>query len=340
MTLHRVQRSLILSILESVSPGLATRELIQQGTCFVFTGGRVHKFNDEISCFREFPVPITGAVKAKSLLDLLSKMSEDEIEIDCDGTTLQIKGKGKKCGLTMEADILLPIESVEDAVDWSPVAQGFSEAVGIVHSCASTEESTFVLTCIRITPDFLEATDQYQVARYQIETGVKNVLLVRAECLKKLTSLDIQEVSESGSWLHFRNQAGLQLSCRKYQDKYPELDRHIESLGDTKITLPGGLKEVVDRCSIFSSENASGSYVLVEIQPDRIIISGEGPSGWYKEMKKTTFSGEPIKFSIAPKLLVELSSRANDCFVAPGRLGVSTGKFRYVTCTYSPGSEG
>lgn len=337
MTVLRTSRSGLLSVLESVSPGLATRELIQQGTCFVFSKGNVYTFNDEIACWRKSPIDLTGALKAQSLLDLLSKMTEDEIEIEQTpgAQELQIRGKGKKAGLIMEAEVLLPIESVEipDDSAWNPVDPEFTAAVSLIHSCASTEESTFVLTCIHLTPDYIEATDRFQVARYPVATGLSSDILIRSDSLKKMTTLDMNEVAESGSWIHYRNPAGLHLSCRKYSDTYPTLNAIVDNLGETKISLPGGLKEVVDRCSIFSSENATGVYVTVEIRADRIVVGGEGPGGWYKEMKKISFTGDPIEFSISPKLLIEVSGKSSDCFVTEGRLSINTGKLKYVTCT-------
>lgn len=39
-----------------------------------------------------------------------------------------------------------------------------------------------------------------------------------------------------------------------------------------------------------------------------------------------------MKFRIAPKLLIELTKRHNECEISRDRLLVNGGKFRYVTC--------
>ena len=332
---ERVNRADFSAILESMAPGLSNRELIQQSTCFVFQDGKVYTFNDEVACSRKVPLKINGAVAAKPLLDLLSKMKEDEIEIDSlEGKELLIRGKGKKAGIRMEADINSDIvESVEEPGEWIDIPSDFGEAVNITSACASSEESTFVLTCVNITPVFLEASDRFQISRYPIKTGLKENTLVRAASLKKISNLDMIQMSETPSWLHFRNAAGLTLSCRRYVDSYPELDKFLEFEGLSKVTLPGGLEEVIAAAEIFSSDNSTGNLITVDLRPDRIIFEGTGAKGWYKEMKKVVWAGDPIIFMIAPKLLLEITKKSNECSLAPGRLAISSGKFMYLTCT-------
>jgi hypothetical protein len=329
----RVNRAEFLSVLESVSAGLASREILQQSTCIVFQGGKVFSFNDEIACSRKSPLNIEGAVSAKPLLDLLSKMKEDEIEIDTDGAEFTVRGKGKKAGIRMEAEVLLPVESIETPEEWIDIPKDFQDAVSIVSVCASTEESTFVLTCVNITPEHLEASDRFQICRFPMKTGVTGATLVRASSLKKLSNLDMTHMSETESWLHFRNAAGLVLSCRRYIDEYPDLGKYIDISEFEQITLPGGLEEVVSAAQIFSSDNSNGDLLLVDLRADRIVIEGSGAKGYYKEMKKVKFTGDPIKFMIAPKLLLEITTKSNECSIAPGRLAITSGKFSYLTCT-------
>lgn len=335
----RTNREELLNVLESVSPGLAVRENIEQSSCLVFHEGYVRSFNDEIACSRKSTLKIKGAIKAAPFLALLNKLKEDFIDIECNETDLQIKGKRKKANLTMEAEVSLPVEDIEIPEDWIAIDSELSEAVRIVHSCASTDESDFKLTCVHIHPEFLEATNLFQIARYFIKIGLKESILVRAESLKKIVGYDMTEMSETGSWIHFRNPVGLVFSVRKHIEEYDLLDKFIEKGGLTSMTLPGGLEEVVSIAEIFSSEDITDNMVTVDLKADRIIIEGQGVSGTYKEMKQIKYSGEPVKFKISPKLLVEISKKANECAIGEGRLFVDTGKFRYVASTQMDGEE-
>lgn len=335
----RTGREELLKVLQSVSPGLATKEIIEQSSCFAFQDGRVFTFNDEVAASRESPIEINGAVKADKLLEILSKMAEDDIEIIDTATELQIKGKRKKAGIRKEEEVKLNYEDVEPADDWLELPEDFNDAVSIVHSCASTNESQFVLTCIHLTDSFIQACDRYQIARYAMPLDIDEELLVRASSLRTILGLDMTEFSLTDSWMHFRNETGLVVSCRRHSDVYIDIDQFVTKTGTTPMTLPGGLNEIVDKAQIFSSDNAAGDHVIVELSNGRVIVEGNGPDGWYKEMKNTKYDGPSLKFSISPKVLVEISKKSNECGVGEGRLFVDSGKFKFSASTETVKNE-
>lgn len=332
----RVGREALLRVLESVSPGLSSREMIEQSSCYVFVDGQVYTFNDEVACYRKSPLRIEGAVKAKPLVELLSQLKEDDVLIEQTDGELLVRGKGRrKAGIRMEEKVRLSIEVLETPEKWRRLPPEFSEAITLVHSCASTDADQFTLTCVHIHPRYVEACDRFQIARYPLKTGVTEEILVRATSIKRICGFDMTEVSETPSWIHFRNPAGLTIACRRYLDDYQKLDAFITADGTTPVELPGGLAEVVAKAEIFSGENAAGNLVRVDLRSDRIIITGEGASGWFKEMKQVNFDGEPISFLISPKLLLEITRKSERCGVSNERLFVDGGSFVYASCTMS-----
>ena len=46
-----------------------------------------------------------------------------------------------------------------------------------------------------------------------------------------------------------------------------------------------------------------------------------------------SYSGDPVKFTIAPKLLRQILTKAHDCEIATGRIVIKSSKFVYVSCT-------
>ncbi len=333
----RVQREGLLKVLELLTPGLAVRETIAQSSCLVFSeDGRIMTFNEEVMASMPSPLKLKGAVKAKPLLDLLSKLQDDaDLEIDQKDGELSVKGHGRKSGIRMEHEVLLPVEAVETAKEWRPLDPAFCEGIGVVYPCAGSDTTKFILTCVHIHPDFVEACDRFQIARFPMKTGVQSPVLVKAESIKKILGYDMTEVSETDTWIHFRNPKGLVLSLRRFVDSYTDLSKFLTKEETSPITLPP-LEEVVGRAEIFSGENKVGSHVIVELLKDYIIVEGQGASGWYKERKEVKFNGTPMKFKVAPKLLVEINKKSGDCMVGESRLVVDTGKFIYVTCTVLP----
>ncbi len=157
-----VNREEFLNDLEMVQSGLSPREFIEQSSCFVFDDGRVMTFNDEVACQKKIGVSITGAIQATSLLDILQKLEDPILSItENEKGELEFKGKKKAFGITKDAEIFLPINQVEVPEKWRPLPKEFTEAVGLVQHCVSGDESQFLLTCIHIHPDYIEACDNF-----------------------------------------------------------------------------------------------------------------------------------------------------------------------------------
>jgi len=232
----------------------------------------------------------------------------------------------------------LEMDAVEPPEKWKELPDEFNEAVKVVQSCASSDASQFLLTCVHIHPDYLEACDNFQLVRYPIDTGLKKSILIKRDSLKWLTGLDPTEMSATKSWMHFRNPAGLVLSCRRYVEDYQNMDDFLVVEG-TKTVLPKGIEETVDLASIFSADNADFNQLLVRIKHDRIRIEGHGKSGSFCEDKKVIYDGPSLDFQIAPDLFLAISKRAAECVVSAERIKVDTGKFEYVTCTTVVGKK-
>ncbi len=334
----RVVREALLKSLDAVQAGLASRETEAQSTCFVFRGGRVMTYNDEIACAIACPLDIQGAVPAKNLLALLAKLSEPELDIDVENEQLIIKGKGKKTNIRLEAEILLPVENVEIPPDdaWHDLVPTFCEALGTALQCASTDMAgEFKRTCVNLTPTALQACDNFQLINYPLETGLQTACLVRATSARQVVALGVNALAETPGWLHFRSPIGLILSCRRWLEAYDDLSGLLKPEGD-KVTIPAGIGDSVARAEIFSSENAAGNNVEVSLRPGRLRIRGIGASGSHEEQQQVQYDGPPLTFLIAPKLLASLTSRAPDCQVTTGRLYIDAGRFLYVACLIVP----
>ena len=332
----RADREKVLRSLVSVSPGLSQREILQQSMCLVFHKGRVHTFNDVIACSAPTPLEMEGAVRAKNCIDILSKVPDKIMEFETKGKRLHIRGAEgamRETSIVLEEEVLLPIESIEKPDTWETLDGDFFEAVGVVHSCAAKDTTRFALTCVEIHPNYLQACDTFQIARFPISINVKRPVLVAADAIQRISGCGMTAFAETPSWMHFKNEDGLVVSCRKWIEDYPNLDKFVETVDGESITLPGGLNELVDRLDVFAQDNVAGSVITIDLRKDLIIMQGDGAYGWHKEALNVNFEGEPIQFMIPPKLLLSIADKAASCLVSEGKLVVTSSKFTYVTCT-------
>ena len=328
----RINREEFLKQLESVLPGLSAKEIIEQSSCFIFKDKAINTYNGEIACSQKSLLHIEGAVPAMPFISIIRKLQEDELEISLVDTTLLIKGKQRKAGINMEQEITLPIDAVDKPKKWKKLPESFADAIAIVQPCAGTNQSQFAMTCVHITSKFIEACDNHQVTRYRIKTDVENPVLIRKESLKHIVSLDMVEFSETKHWIHFRNSDGLVLSCQHFIEDYPTGDiSEVLKMKGESWTLPKGLKEAVEKAEVFSFENTESNNVIVNIKRGKFKITGKGTYGWFSEIKSSKYDGDSLRFTIPPKLLIELVQQYNECEVSANRLKVKGGRFTYVT---------
>jgi len=331
-----INRKELLEQLESVLSGISTREIIEQSSCFVFQDNMVMTYNDEIACTRKACLPIKGAVIAMPLISILRKLKEDTLEITTDKEKLLIKGKRKKVGIRMDTEILLPIDTIgeEKPEKWKKLPGDFASALSSIQGCAGRDETRFALTCVHITPKWIEACDGYQAARYKIKIEIDKPTLVRKETIRYITNLDMSEFSETKNWIHFRNPSGLMLSCRRWTEDYPKLSKLLDIKG-TPTKFPKGLIETVEKAQIFSAEGVETDRVEINLIPDKLRIRGEGSSGYYQEVKNIKYKGKSLSFNVSAGLFLDLLRRHNSCEIAEDKLKIATGNYEYITVLQS-----
>jgi DNA polymerase III sliding clamp (beta) subunit (PCNA family) len=321
-----VKRAEFLQTLELVQPGLSPRDMVEQSACVAFKGGEVMTYNDEISCRAPSPVPngFTGAVRAKSLVELLRTMTDEIIEVGKanDGSFLiRPRGKSRWAALTLDTEVKMPIDEVERPSKWRPLDPDFPEAAGVVSACAGSDESKFVTCCVHVHPDKLEATDMVQLASYRIKTGVREPVIARHEALKHVAGMGMTEIAETPSWLHFRNPANVVLSCKRIVEKFLDFAKVTPADG-TRIAVPKKLEAAAKLAKIFSKENEYKGMVRVTMKPGEMVVRGEGLSGRYHHpIRPFDYNGPEVRFMVPPDTLMELSKRHNEMMICDGNFG-------------------
>ncbi len=325
----QVDRQDFLRRLEAVSHGLSPRDIVEQSASFIFRDGEVQTFNDEVCCRSASGLPpyFTGAIPHDPLLDILRKLKEETLSMEAVERGLELVGNKRRTHIRMDAEILLPVDKVERPESWRPLSKYFLDALAIVQNCAGKDETRLERVCIHIHPEWMEASDNTQMARFNFKTRFKEPVLVRRDAVRPLIQLGVTEFAETESWVHFRS-PDLEYSVRRHLTDYPDLTRVLDVEGD-KASLPKGMAEAAELAAVFIEKD---DLVTVELTPGQVTVKGEGPKGWHVEgPRKTEYQGIPIVFRIAPTLLVEIISRHDECIIREGRLKVDGGRWAYVT---------
>lgn len=335
---RQISRENLLGRLQSVASGVAPKGAIEQSDCFVFKDGWLFTFNDEIACRipSKLGKEFTGAVKARPLLDLLSKLGEDTLTLESGENCMTVRGSRKKTTMPMESDVTLAYSVVERPDKWNPLAEDFADALEIVSQCADKKDDR-ITKYLHLQPKFMEAMGGFQLARYKLDTGVSEQVLVKSEAVRQSLACGMQEIALTDSWLHFRNESKLVFSCRRYQDNYPDISEFLEIKNAVPVVLPKKLLEAVARTSIFASKDGDQNFVKVEIRPGKIKLTAAGAYGKHSEWPSLTgYTGKPLAFVIQPELLASITKRYNEVLVSAERLRVGGGKFVYAAALSRP----
>lgn len=313
----KINREELLGILNSVRPGLASREIVEQSTSFVFVEDHVITYNDLIAVSHPIEIDIDGAVKAQELLDLLNKMTEDEIDIKTEDKQVIIKGKRLEAGIAYASEISLPIDEVKSEKTWNKLplewanrgvkANFFVEAVEACLFSVAKSMARPELACVHITSSYVESSDGFRLTRYdglKLPKAFRDGVLIPGNACPQLVNHNPIEVAVTERWVHFRNGSGSMFSCRTLNSDYINLDTFLEVEGP-EIDIDGeALIPILDKAAIFSDKDTKD--VEITIENNWTTIKGEGTSGWFKEKTRTKYKGEKIQFMISPKFLIDI----------------------------------
>lgn len=330
----KTNRQKLLSTLSLVKAGLASKEMIEQSTSFVFSNGRVFTYNDEIAISHPLDLDLEGAVSAAELLGLLSKAKDEELDLEVSGEGLLVTGKKFKAQIKLAAEITLPLGEVQIPDAFLPLPDKFAEAVKFCLFSASSDMTKPALTCIHATEFWVESCDNFRLTvRYFDEHRYfPDPILIPLNAARELVSIRPIEYAVKGGWVHFCTEEDTLFSCRTYADlQYPNLDALMDVPEGGEVKFPSDMKEMIGRAGVFSaSKIKTDERVRVGIAEGKLTIKGEGDAGKFEESSRVRYSGEPTHFYIAPQFLASVLELTDEAVVGVDRLKFEGNDFIHV----------
>lgn len=334
--MHRIQ---LLEALEFVFKGITAKELFEQSASFVFSGGRIYSYNDEISM--SYPLldcDVEGAVKGEEFYKLISRLSKDKLEVEQEDSVLKIKCGHAKAGLSFSSEIKLPFDSIQHKGKWEKIAPGMLDAMKFASIACSDDMSRAILTCIHISEDgVIEASDSLRIISHKIngKWNLGDVLIPHSsmDTLYKYAG-DIIEVASSDNWIHFRTKEDAIFSARTFNgDRFPDISKHIEIKG-TKVEFPKQVIDIIERASIFASSSQKDILVFPEVvmhfTEGKMRVSSSSNIGWFEETAPIKYEGSEIEFAIHPDLFQDIVCKIKNCELGERSILFEGENWKYV----------
>jgi len=306
----KINRETLLKSLRFARLGTAIRgETLEQSNAFVFVDGKLITFNDEVMTSSPSPLEFTAAILADEFLKIIDKMPDEELDIELKGEEVIIKGAKRMAGVTSFKDITLPYDAVPPPAKWSKLGDGVLKMLQQAARTCGRDVTQELTTLVHVTPEMVEACDNFRMFRAKMDTGIPEDCLLPAASVLQITPLDLKRVSFNEGWAHFRTSDKQVISIRTSKETYHKGLDALLDIGDAQdVSLPKNLSDIINRTVVMMSADDEPN-VRIKLKPGLLIVESRKDSGWYRERKKIRYTGDEMEFDVNPKFLIEILQR-------------------------------
>ena len=295
----------LVNTLNKLKPGLSAKESIEQSDSYIFYGGKIITFNDEIMVMADFDIGFNGTVHAKSLDDVLKKMKSSDVDIKVTSDKMLSLSTGKtNAVLNFSKDILSPIKKFPTHKGIEKLPENFTRLASLACQTTSKDLSSPITMCVHLSNQKIEALDNFRITQCHLsDADFGESSLVLAKSLSPILKEDLTHHKIGNKWIYFYDESGCIYSVRKYASEYPDLDEFFNEGNEVQINLPDDFSEILNRTDTFAKKIDGDDTVNVSIKKNTMVISSSNEYGTIKETAKLQYNGESFSFSTGPHLL-------------------------------------
>ncbi len=116
------------------------------------------------------------------------------------------------------------------------------------------------------------------MSRHRIHLNIKEDWVVKGEELKQVIYTDPKLVGATKAWVHFKNEKGLILCCRRFPVAYKALDDVFKVRNAQPITLKKSLLDVAKRAQTCCSKEGGNDKLTVTLRDGTLTVTSGGAS--------------------------------------------------------------
>ncbi len=319
----QVNKEELQQILNRIKPGLATKDIVEQMTHYIFTGKKLLTYNDHICIQAPFETKFKCSIRAKNLVQLLNKIKGDKIVLRVKGKEFLLNNKknSQKAGFTLiQSDkelngLLAELDKIIEDGKWKSIPKRFIEGVGLCMFSCSKNESKGTQTCLFVKKDKILSTDGFRASCFTLDKRMKPFFLKATSAMELVKFGVITHYILAQNWICFKTEDDYIFSCRIFKGEFNDIESIINKVGKDGIELifPEELNEALETVSVMTDEdNVLQKYVKIDFKKNKIICSRKKDRGWVKEIIKTDFTPEKeISILINPIFLSQILNKIN-----------------------------
>lgn len=329
----KVNRNELITAIDRVKSGLSNQNLYELGALLNFTGTYIITSSDILFASIPFDLKEVGSfsVDAKGFYNILSGITEDEIEIKLNKDSLSISTDKTRARIRIsirdEAE-LKTIQKIAKEEAWNKLSKTFMKYLSIcsISTLGDGLSSDSVLKNILIKDNMVVSSDSFRISKCMMRRKLrlpKKEVLLPSEAISKILNKSFDSYSFSSPFFLLKNDSNLIYGIRMEEGKYKEFEEYFNFDG-VEIDFPNDLFIVVSNASKFlrdsndeiSSEN---DIIRITLKKNLIIVRAKRDIGWIEKKITTTYTGDSFSFIANPRLLEELSKEVTKMIVGEGK---------------------
>ena len=313
-----IKRSSLESALKAVAAGVENKCGGSAIGAYSFKKNFVASSDGNVAVIAPIETGVEGAVKAKELLGVISKMKGDVVEIeseddkvffDCGTTELEMTTI-QEAGNDVLDSVMGLLGKVKKK-DWKALPEGFISALELCSFSMGADTTTGALCGIGFFDTFMLSSDNLRLSAFDLGDSMAEVVIPREAVaeLVRLPDLSDWMTDKETGWMFFQDKAGLIFATRCLAGDFPaekilELLDNFGSSESDKLELPDGVLGVLDRVKEFLNVSATGrQYITIKIEDGEMIFEGKTEFGNISDGLEVDKDFPKIEILISPTFL-------------------------------------
>ncbi|MFX0132477.1 MAG: hypothetical protein ACFFDN_02405 [Candidatus Hodarchaeota archaeon] len=328
----KVNKNILLEAMKKCLPGVEKGNSIIEGAdTFVFSEKKVQSYNDYISITVPFDLDLEGSVKSIDFFKLVSKLKEDDFDIEVNDNKWNIKNGTSKISINLldnEINNYIKVLNIEK-LEWLDLDDSFFEGLKL----CIIQNNPFPHSGIFVNRKIIISTDSMRVNFFDLNKKMRPFLIDDYVAKELLKFESIKQYSVADGWVYFKSEEII-FSCRcKDHSSYPfehlfsQREVFLKAENDICNSISDQLIEAVDRVSVLSKELMDTRAVELTFEKDKIILFAKRESGEITETipLKNPFNKD-ISIWVDVYFLLEAIKKVSDFYIKESEFKTQSGK--------------
>jgi hypothetical protein len=308
-----VEKNTILPVLKELALATLKTDNFIGPTSFCFQGEHILTTNYKIAAQTEtfLPAEEPFCVNAKRLIDVISKCATPKISLKQEENILVVSAGKFSTKLTLQKpDIRLHKTYFQDFYEMEP------DLFKKIQACAAIASSVdnLSLASVHFAPDYMEATNRYQILSYEILQYTPDSKQVPGKSLQSLKSITPVSIGFESKAMHLfsTNNVHFSIGLSEYASIETIKDVHETVLRYTSgrfVALPEQavleILNAIARLKLVAAqvENQKTYAISITIQPNRFTLKSGSKFGEAQEVIKIDHTMAPIQINTVIEFL-------------------------------------